>query len=239
VRAYRARLPEPEDLFSPDFARNMPGPKPERGERPGRREREREPRPDSEPMLQFRINIGRQGNADPRWLIPLLCRRGHVTKKDIGTIRIMDRETKFGIAERVAARFAASVGRSNEQRDDTDADLKIEPMDGPGAFTPTTKRARGSESRGPDRPQPGHERPHPGDGRKPGFKDHPRGPKPSGPKAPGTKSKGGGNPIGEDRKNGGGKPFRPKEAYKDGDRKGGGRALAGKWDGKKKGGAPR
>ena len=232
VRAYRARLPEPEDLFAPDFARNLSGPKPERGERPNRREREeREPRPDAEPMAQFRINIGRQGNADPRWLIPLLCRRGHVTKKDIGTIRILDRETKFGIAERVAARFASSASRSNDQRDDTDADLKIEPMEGQEQFAPTTKRERApAEQRGPARKHSGPERPfsggdrkHAGEGRKPSFKDRPRSDKPGG----------------DERKGPGGKPFKGKGSYKGADRKDDGRALAGKWDGKKKGPAPR
>jgi ATP-dependent RNA helicase DeaD len=214
VRAYRARLPEPEELFDPGFARNLPGPKPERGERPGRREREeRAPRPDDEPMAWFRINIGRQGNADPRWLIPLLCRRGHVTKKDIGTIRIMDRETKFGIAERVAPRFATAVRRSNDQRDDTDADLKIEPMDGQGSFAPTTKRERGpSEARGADRKPGGPERKHAASDGKPG---------------------------GPERKPDGKKPFKSKGGFKDKDGKGSGRALAGKWEGRKKGPAPR
>jgi hypothetical protein len=32
----------------------------------------------------FRLNVGREKNADPKWLIPLICRQGHVTKQDIG-----------------------------------------------------------------------------------------------------------------------------------------------------------
>ena len=36
----------------------------------------------------FRVAVGRTNNADPKWLIPLICRVGHVTKKDIGEIRI-------------------------------------------------------------------------------------------------------------------------------------------------------
>jgi ATP-dependent RNA helicase DeaD len=34
------------------------------------------------------MNIGRRQNADPRWILPLLCRRGHITRNDIGAIRI-------------------------------------------------------------------------------------------------------------------------------------------------------
>jgi ATP-dependent RNA helicase DeaD len=39
----------------------------------------------------------------------MICRRGHVTKKDIGQIRIFDRETKFEIARDAADRFKAAV----------------------------------------------------------------------------------------------------------------------------------
>ena len=31
--------------------------------------------------------------ADPKWLVPLICRMGGVEKRDIGAIRIFDRET--------------------------------------------------------------------------------------------------------------------------------------------------
>jgi ATP-dependent RNA helicase DeaD len=63
----------------------------------------------SGPMVWFRMSIGRQQNADPRWLLPVICRRGHVTKKEIGAIRIFDRETKFEIAEEAAERFAQAA----------------------------------------------------------------------------------------------------------------------------------
>jgi len=46
----------------------------------------------------FRLPIGRHDNADPKWLVPLICRLGHVTKRDIGLIKIFDRETKFEIS---------------------------------------------------------------------------------------------------------------------------------------------
>ncbi len=59
----------------------------------------------------FRMNVGRANNADPRWLVPLLCRRGRIEKADIGAIRILDTETRFEIASNVAGRFAAAVRR--------------------------------------------------------------------------------------------------------------------------------
>jgi ATP-dependent RNA helicase DeaD len=60
-------------------------------------------------MVWFRINIGRERNADPRWLLPLICRSGGVTKAEIGVIRIEDRNTRFQIAAEFADTFDHAV----------------------------------------------------------------------------------------------------------------------------------
>ncbi len=73
----------------------------------------------------FTINIGRTKNADPKWLIPLLCRRGGVTKKDIGKIRVLVKETHVEIATAASARFAEAV----RQPDPKDPKIHIEPLD--------------------------------------------------------------------------------------------------------------
>ena len=57
----------------------------------------------------FRVNIGGNDNADPRWLLPLICRRGGVTRREVGAIRIAPRETLFEIAGNAAAEFAAAA----------------------------------------------------------------------------------------------------------------------------------
>ncbi len=57
----------------------------------------------------FSLNVGRQANADPKWLIPLICRMGNVTKRDIGSIRIMPRETRFEIRDDIASHFVSSL----------------------------------------------------------------------------------------------------------------------------------
>ena len=59
----------------------------------------------------FTINVGRSKNADPKWLIPLLCRRGNVTKRSIGKIQILARETRVEIATDVAEQFAEAIRR--------------------------------------------------------------------------------------------------------------------------------
>ena len=62
--------------------------------------------------LWFRLDIGRRNEADPRWLLPMICRRGKITKQDIGAIRIFDRETKFEVAEGAAERLIAASKRN-------------------------------------------------------------------------------------------------------------------------------
>jgi ATP-dependent RNA helicase DeaD len=111
VRVYRSRLPATEEVGDPGFAaeeRRPPRGKedyaqkrdrrdgPERGERAG-------PRGDT---VWFRLDIGRKNGADPRQLLPMLCRRGKITRDSVGAIRIFDTETKVEIDADVAERFA-------------------------------------------------------------------------------------------------------------------------------------
>ncbi|HEY8616798.1 DEAD/DEAH box helicase [Phenylobacterium sp.] len=137
IRTWRARLPEPEEILDAP-------PERDRAERPAR------PEPVSygvDDAAWFRVSLGRRNNADPKWLIPLICRLGHVTKQDIGQIRIFDRETKFQIARGVDARFREAVAQATDDRD-----LRIEPAGEPG---PQERRGPGGPRRGPPRKAPG------------------------------------------------------------------------------------
>ena len=87
--------------------------------------------------------IGRQNNADPKWLIPLICRLGHVTKKDIGQIRIFDRETKFEIVAEAEGRFRQAIKGAAE------GDIRIEPAAAPPAADRPRGGPRPAPSRGP------------------------------------------------------------------------------------------
>lgn len=73
-------------------------------------------RDDSREMVWFRVNIGRERNADPRWLLPLICRAGAVTKAEIGAIRIDEKDTRFQIAAEFADQFdhAARTAKKKE-----------------------------------------------------------------------------------------------------------------------------
>jgi ATP-dependent RNA helicase DeaD len=107
IRTRRAKLPSPEDIYDDPRHGADPGPRLRTGE-PGERP-PREPRADMEGSEWFRISVGRRGNADPKWLIPMICRLGHITKKDIGAIRIFDYDTKFEISAEAATKFGAAV----------------------------------------------------------------------------------------------------------------------------------
>ncbi|WP_408904300.1 DEAD/DEAH box helicase [Neoroseomonas soli] len=111
VRVLRAPLPAPEELSDVS-------------ERPQRREAPTPRAEGDQEGIWFRMDVGRNGNADPRWLLPFLCRRGHVTRQEIGRIRILGRETQFEVAPYAAARFAAAARRAEGE----DAHIRVEPM---------------------------------------------------------------------------------------------------------------
>ncbi len=103
VRRERSRLPSAEDL--PETLRvSREAPRP-----PTLPARPRSSAPDD--VVWFRIGIGRERNADPKWLLPLLCRRGGVTRKEIGKILISPRETRFQVAASAASEFEAQARR--------------------------------------------------------------------------------------------------------------------------------
>jgi ATP-dependent RNA helicase DeaD len=106
VRLYRTHLPAAEEVFDPG-----PGVSSSREDRQVTREPRSRHRDDEESgtKVWFKLNIGRLKNADPKWLIPMICRQGKITKQEIGAIRIHERETKFEIATAVAERFLLAV----------------------------------------------------------------------------------------------------------------------------------
>ena len=79
----------------------------------------------AEGSVWFRAAIGRRKNAEARWLLPMICRRGGIDKQDIGAIRIMDTTTEFEISERAAESFAAMI-----RRPDKEDNIRIEPLTG-------------------------------------------------------------------------------------------------------------
>src|SRR5690606_14194262 len=53
----------------------------------------------------FSLSVGRKQNAEPRWLIPMLCRTANLTKREIGAIRMQPEETFVQISADSADAF--------------------------------------------------------------------------------------------------------------------------------------
>jgi ATP-dependent RNA helicase DeaD len=119
VKLLRAPLPAPEELsaMAADRGRRTPG-----LEGPGPREAGGPPPPSE--GIWFRVGVGRDGQADPRWMLPFLCKRGDVSRAEIGRIRILGHESQVEIAPYAAAHFAANVRRPGGE----DAHIRVEPM---------------------------------------------------------------------------------------------------------------
>ena len=114
LRQQLAARPVPEDLF-PLPVGDMSARKPKRERR---FEEERGPTPAREPRradmeggVWFTISLGRKQRADPKWLLPMICKAGGVSKRDVGSIRIDDTETRFEISAEKAADFAERIKR--------------------------------------------------------------------------------------------------------------------------------
>ncbi|WP_206930085.1 DEAD/DEAH box helicase [Roseococcus thiosulfatophilus] len=121
VRVLRAPLPAPEELSE---IQERPAPRGTLPRDPGPRDPRPTPEEGGGQGVWFRMDVGRAQNADPRWLLPFLCRRGHVTRQEIGRMRIMERETQFEVAPYAAARFATAARRAVGE----DANIRVEPM---------------------------------------------------------------------------------------------------------------
>ena len=140
VRAHRAALPEPEELIE-----NTP-----EARRAAQQERHR---PGFEDIVWFRMDVGRRQNADPRWILPLLCRRGHITRNEIGAIRIGANETQFQVPRAIADRFAAAVERTARAEGEDDP-VRIEPSDAAPRDDEHRPRREGSAHPRGDAPPP-------------------------------------------------------------------------------------
>jgi len=97
VRTLRTDLPAPEDILAAGGGQD-------RGE-PG-------PRAGFEGSTWFVINAGRRHNADPRWLLPVICRYGHIGRNDIGAIRVAANESYFEVTQRATPGFIKALRRA-------------------------------------------------------------------------------------------------------------------------------
>ncbi|AUX75033.1 DEAD/DEAH box helicase [Sinorhizobium fredii] len=108
VRQFRSRHSAPEELSEVSLADDRKksrrdGPAFTGDEGPA-------PRADFTDGQWFSLSVGRKQNAEPRWLIPMLCRHGKLSKRDIGAIRMQPEETHVELTAEGAERFLSAIG---------------------------------------------------------------------------------------------------------------------------------
>jgi ATP-dependent RNA helicase DeaD len=104
VRRYRADRSAPEEIeiIAPPPPRRLEARKP-----PETKKTQHSAFGDS---VWFAISVGRKQNAEPRWLLPMLCSAGGIAKRDIGSIRIQAEESHFELTADATDRFLQAVG---------------------------------------------------------------------------------------------------------------------------------
>ena len=69
-------------------------------------------REDFKKGVWFSMTVGRKDQAEARWLLPMLCRAGHITKNEIGAIRIQQSETFVELLPDCVDKFLEALGPS-------------------------------------------------------------------------------------------------------------------------------
>jgi ATP-dependent RNA helicase DeaD len=181
LRLHNAKVSAPEELSAPDQmapARDRDRDRNRDGDR-ARAPREQQPFGDS---VWFSISIGRSRKAEPRWLLPMLCRAGNITAKTIGAIRVHETMSFVEIQARSVDDFLASVGPQMQ----LESGVRLTRLDGPpdlsaAAPEPVPQRER------PDRKPAQGYKPRPQSGPKPKW--HARDASGDGGEKPKTKPK--------------------------------------------------
>jgi len=144
LRLYRTGRSAPEELRDNEPADSFESAP--RGRREPRRESRGEPRRDSrsEPRREsknqprrddfqdgvwFSLSVGSKHTAEARWLLPMLCKAGGLSKNDIGAIRVRTEETHVELAPSCVTQFLETVGPDRV----LERTVRVTQMDGPPA----------------------------------------------------------------------------------------------------------
>jgi ATP-dependent RNA helicase DeaD len=106
ARYFKAGRSAPEDLIEVSLEQRKPR---ERGNDAIPAETKR-PRDSFGSSVWISVSVGRKQRAEPRWLIPMLCRNGNITKNEIGAIKMQPEETFVELAAAAADGFLGHLG---------------------------------------------------------------------------------------------------------------------------------
>ncbi|OWV96017.1 DEAD/DEAH box helicase [Rhizobium sp. R72] len=130
VNLYRSNQSAPEDLIEVSVQDSRGGKRREHTDGP-REPYQKGPRDDFGASVWFSISVGRKQNAEPRWLIPMLCRNGNLTKREIGAIKMQPDETYVEISADSADTFLQSIGPNKTM----ERGIRVTPLNGTPDFS--------------------------------------------------------------------------------------------------------
>ena len=111
VALNRAKRSAPEDLMPVPEDRGSAGRRESRKPREQKGQRDaRTPRDDFENGVWINLSVGRKSGAEPRWLLPMLCKSGGLDRTQIGAIRIEDSHTRVELKPESVETFFAKIG---------------------------------------------------------------------------------------------------------------------------------
>ncbi|NQV57395.1 MAG: DbpA RNA binding domain-containing protein, partial [Rhodospirillales bacterium] len=128
VRQHRAGQSAPEELLD---------------HRPP--ERKKPQRDNFQDGVWISLSVGRKDAAEARWLLPMLCRAGQISNREIGAIRIQDSETYVELTAECIDKFIESVGTSRE----LEKNVTLTRLDGmPAGLKPAPSGGHASDPKG-------------------------------------------------------------------------------------------
>jgi len=74
-------------------------------------------RSDFDGGVWFKLTVGRKQKAEARWILPLVCKAGGITSRDIGAIKIFETESLVEVSARSAQSFSRALARSGRRED--------------------------------------------------------------------------------------------------------------------------
>lgn len=129
------------------------GPLPAAGKAGGHAGTPSKSRDDFGDSVWFSLSVGRKQNAEPRWLIPMLCRTANLTKREIGAIRMQPEETFVQISADSADAFVEALGPHMTIQ----GNIRVEAVDGEPDFARSAYRPQRTEKK-PHRGKGGYDK---------------------------------------------------------------------------------
>ncbi|WP_299564914.1 DEAD/DEAH box helicase [uncultured Sulfitobacter sp.] len=129
------------------------------------------PRQEFGPSVWFTVSTGRNDGAEPRTLLPMLCRVADMTRDDIGAIRVQPRHSYVEVSESAVPRLLNALGADMTAEEG----VTLTRLDGVPDFGPKGPRGGPKPERAERGPKPAYKsKPaYDPDGAKPAYKPRP------------------------------------------------------------------